>query len=151
MIIELKTARAWQIWIDGVCPTREWSIGEAEEVGEGDREETFYRYNVGQYKSILEPVIEPLEIAGRRMEWIAFDIPDSDWSMDIDWTRIGPTLAYVKFEGDELPIRLVVTECWYLSEYDAGPAPKGVQLVNGVWLEIDEVTAYVRLETEATE
>ena len=146
MIIELKVARSWQVWIDGIVPGHTWAVGEGEEVeGSGNHAETYYRYTTAELDG--SPLIFADHPKGVRLEWIAFDIPNDEWATDIDRTRIGPTEAWVKFAGEE-PIHMNVTECWYLGEFDAGPAPKGVQLSNGVWLEIDEVTAYVRLETE---
>ena len=149
MIIEIKTARGWQIWIDGVCPTCEWSIGDPpEEITPDYRGETFYRYETTQQAVVGDPMPwPPLQIAGRSMEWIAFDIPQHQWETGIDGTKIVATEAFVKFEGEDA-IYMSVTEVHWLGD-DIGVAPKGVQLENGEWLKIDEVTTYVRLETEA--
>ena len=131
MIVEVKVARSWQVWIDGVSPDKEW------EIGEGDGYLHFETTQGGQ----------PLTIGPHRIEWIEFDTPNEDWVTDSNGVRLGPTEMKIKFVGKE-PVSMEVTECWFLRESDLGPSAKGVKLQSGEWLEVDEIVAYVRGETE---
>lgn len=145
MIIEIKAARTWQIWIDGVKPDCEWVIGEEEEHDEHYRRTTREFLN----KS-LKFTLPSAEFPGHRivrLEWIAFDAPEADWVTDIDGAHLGPTVATIKFYGEE-PILADVSECWFLDEKNTGPVTKGVKLESGEWLEMDETVAFIRIETK---
>lgn len=143
MIIEVRTGRTWQIWVDGMAPDREWELGEGEETG-GDHAERYIKYE-------CDPVYTPSQQDPARdgetfrMEWIAFDTGDNDWIVDIDGVKLGPTEAWVKFEG-RAPIYFTNINCWYKTEHDWPTL--GVNLENGKWCEIDETQAYVRMEAE---
>lgn len=117
MVIELKMARGWRIWVNGIQPVGTWDID--------DGEQPFELMQDGK----------PLKVNGVEIDRITFETdPDS-------WGQSNPSTATVRVDGEDNEAHINVL-AWGT---DAN-GPIAVQLFNGEMLEVDEITAYVRME-----
>lgn len=124
MVIEFVINRGWRIWIDGAQPGTTWDVGESND----DPLPIYY----------LSRGAEPLRVGEHTISAVQFDVPETEWCEDTP-----PRSAKMYIDGKLVEGRVVA--CGWGSE-DEGPLT--ATLFDGEEIELDEITAYVRIQVQ---